>query len=470
MRNLLGSVVLWTVTAAACGPTLQPPSVSPHLLEQEAALQRELLFKTLVDRQARLQRIYTPLRIANADLCGADISPVTGLIGIDRPSLPATLRNTAHHFYGVNDGITVIDIVPNSPAAQTGLQPRDVITGAAVGKGVVPSGWTWSGLTIPDLKVIENSAGNPMTLLVRRGGAVFPLILTSSVGCNYPIQLVSTELLFAGSDGKRIIVGTGLFNHIPDDREVAVIVSHELAHNVLKHREKKEGNRAIGGAVGLIFDIGLLAAGINTQGAISQAAMDAGGKAYSQDFEFEADYLALYMLARAGFDIGVAPNTFRRMGIEDPSSQIKNYVSTHPSMPERAVAMKQTIAEIQEKASRQEALLPKNLEGQALAVNTKLQVPAVSVVATQPPAIAATLSVTTQPVLSFAPASAPPATIAPVVLPSTPVAGQTLLAQLYLIRGPVVSTPPQAFNADFNPGVGKARSESALFLTIAPSA
>jgi len=59
---------------AACGPTLRPPAIPPQLLEQEAALQRELLFKTLVDRRTRLQRIYTPLRIANADLCGSDIS------------------------------------------------------------------------------------------------------------------------------------------------------------------------------------------------------------------------------------------------------------------------------------------------------------------------------------------------------------------------------------------------------------
>jgi len=31
----------------------------------------------------------------------------------------------------------------------------------------MPSGWTWSGLTIPDLvKAIEASVGNPMTLLI----------------------------------------------------------------------------------------------------------------------------------------------------------------------------------------------------------------------------------------------------------------------------------------------------------------
>ena len=453
VRTLLGSVIVFGLMATACGPTLQPPRVSPHLLEQEAALQRELLFKTRADRLARLQRIYTPLRIANADLCGSDISPVTGIIGIDLPSLPRDLRTEAQRLYGLTDGISVIDVVPNSPAAEAGLQPRDVITGAASGKGVMPSGWTRSGLTIPDLvKVIETSVGNPMTLLIRRAGTVFPLVVTPRLGCNYPIELLSSEIFFAGSDGRRILVSTGLFNHVPDDREIAVIVSHELAHNVLRHREKKEGNRAIGGAVGLLVDIGLLAAGINTQGAVSQAAMDVGGKAYSQEFEFEADYLGLYMLARTGFDIDVAPNLFRRMGVQDPSNQIKDYFSTHPSTPERAVAMTQTIAEIQGKAGHQEALLPKNLEGQALAVNTKLQVPTASVVATTqvPAPIAST--VTFAP-LQTSPAPVVNASIAPALAGHV---GQRLLAQLYLIKGPIVTNPPQAFNGEFLPD-GKAQ-------------
>ena len=226
----------------------------------------------------------------------------------------------AQRLYGVTDGILVIDVVPNSPAAEAGIQSRDVITGAAKGKGVMPSGWSWSALTIPDLvKVIETSGGNPITLLMRRAGTVSPFIITPRVGCNYSIELMSHDDFNAFSDGRRIVVFTGLFNHVPDDREIAVIVGHELAHNILKHREKKEGNAAIGGAAGLLVDIGLLAVGINTQGAISQAAMEVGAKAYSQEFESEADYLGVYMLARAGFEIGVAPDFYRRMGVQHPS-------------------------------------------------------------------------------------------------------------------------------------------------------
>jgi hypothetical protein len=156
--NRLFLTALVTTIIAACGPSLRPPGVSPQMLENEAALQRELLLKTRVERQAKLKNIYTRLQIANADLCGPNISPVTGITGVDRASLATGFRNAARRLYGLNDGIAVIDVAASSPAAEAGLRPRDVITGAAVGRGVMPSGWTWSGLTISDLvKVIEKS-------------------------------------------------------------------------------------------------------------------------------------------------------------------------------------------------------------------------------------------------------------------------------------------------------------------------
>jgi hypothetical protein len=202
-------LIVLAVGLAACGPTLQPPRISSQLLQQEASLQRELLLKAAVDRQARLQRIYTPLRISNADLCGTNVSSVTGLIGIDRQSIPVDQRAVAHSLYGIADGVTIIDVVPDSPSAQIGLQPRDVITGAANGAGVMPSGWTTSGLTTLDLvKVIASSNGKPITMLIRRMGNVFPLLLTPRLGCSYPIEAVFNDTFNAFADGNRIAVYT----------------------------------------------------------------------------------------------------------------------------------------------------------------------------------------------------------------------------------------------------------------------
>jgi len=119
--------------------------------------------------------------------------------------------------------------------------------------------------------------------------------------------------------------------------------------------------------------------------------------------------------------------------------------------------------EIQDKVNRKEALLPKNLEGQALAVNTTLQGPSTAVVVTTaqastPIPIPAASPALTQSAVAFAPIQTTPApsAVAPPAPASFGGAGQRLLAQLYLIKGPVVSNPPQTFNGEFLSG-GKAQ-------------
>lgn len=146
------------------------------------------------------------------------------------------------------------------------------------------------------------------------------------------------------------------------------------------------------------------------------------------------------MLARAGFDIEVAPNLWRRRGMQNPGSQIKNYFSTHPSTTERAVAMTQTISEIKDKLSREEAILPKTLRGQSLAVNALARDP--TPVNTTP--VTVQLAPALVPVVQTMPA---PAVVA--VASRLTGTASRMFAQLYLIRGPVVSNPPQTFSGEF---------------------
>ena len=80
---------------------------------------------------------------------------------------------------------------------------------------------------------------------------------------------------------------------------------------------------------------------------------------FSKEFEADSDYMGLYMAARAGFDINMAPNFWRRMAVEHPGSIKKNYMATHPSTPERAAALRETIEEIEEKLRGGMPLAPK---------------------------------------------------------------------------------------------------------------
>jgi len=91
-----------------------------------------------------------------------------------------------------------------------------------------------------------------------------------------------------------------------------------------------------------------------------------------------------------------------------------------------------------------------------LAVNTTLPAPTPTVVVTTaqaptPIPIPAATPALTQSAVAFAPVQTSPApsTVAPPAPASFGSAGQRLLAQLYLIKGPVVSNPPQTFNGEF---------------------
>lgn len=141
-----------------------------------------------------------------------------------------------------------------------------------------------------------------------------------------------------------------------NDDELALVVGHELAHNILNHAGKKVGNSAIG----TVFDLLILATtGVDTGGTFGEV----GSQAYSQSFESEADYLGMYIVASSGYDIEKATLFWRKMAVEHPSAIVKRYDSTHPSTPERFAALTATLDEISTKQQKGLTLMPK-IKGQ----------------------------------------------------------------------------------------------------------
>ncbi|MGH8120151.1 MAG: M48 family metalloprotease, partial [Gammaproteobacteria bacterium] len=87
--------------------------------------------------------------------------------------------------------------------------------------------------------------------------------------------------------------------------------------------------------------------------------------AYSQEFEAEADYVALYIMARAGIPLENSADFWRRISTNDPEAITKYFLATHPSTPERFVAMEDTINEINLKITGNTELMP-NINKNAL--------------------------------------------------------------------------------------------------------
>jgi predicted Zn-dependent protease len=195
---------------------------------------------------------------------------------------------------------------------------------------------------------------------VQRGGLEVCLSLRGEgANCTYEIVAIQGNELNAAADGKRILITPAMVAFAASDDALGFILSHEYAHNVLEHVQSTQQNAGIGGLLGTVADAILAQQGVNTGSQFAKAGQQMAVMRYSRAFEAEADYVGLYIAARAGLDITQAPGFWREMAGEHPNSI---YVSTtHPTTAERYVAMRKTIAEIQQKQAAGQPLLPNPL-------------------------------------------------------------------------------------------------------------
>lgn len=176
-----------------------------------------------------------------------------------------------------------------------------------------------------------------------------------NTSCRYPVRLRDDQTVNASADGSTVYINSGIVNFAKTDDELALVVGHEIAHNMLSHVSKTMGSTILGALIdGVIAGV----AGVDTGGLFTNAV----GSAYSKEYESEADYLGLYLAARAGYDISGAPNLWRRMAIENPGSIAQKYGSSHPSTPERYVALETAVREIDAKLNDGVALIPNLLK------------------------------------------------------------------------------------------------------------
>jgi predicted Zn-dependent protease len=186
--------------------------------------------------------------------------------------------------------------------------------------------------------------------------------------CNYPVVIVDKPQINAYADGKAIYVYRGMMDFVRSDEELALVLGHEMAHDFRGHLDAKRKNAIVGQAIGAVFDV-LLAAGTGVAGTtFSNMGGNLTAGAYSQDFEAEADYVGLYVIARAGYRIDEATNFWRRMAISSPGSV--TMTSDHPTTPARFVALQAAVKEINVKTAQGQPLLPNEMASAAVATHS----------------------------------------------------------------------------------------------------
>ena len=319
-----------------CPATLQGPIVSQEAIQSEKVKQLELAFLLAEKRLDRLAQIYYPLQIASAELCDKDVTNLTGYLVHTTETYPTEFREIATRIYSLDDSLKVKFVHPFSSAATSGLTSGDRIL-AINGRSLQGK----SPLDRRNVLAEELAASNRLSLQVDRGGKSLTIVHDLSKGCKYPTLLATNDAINAIANGDSIIITSGMVKFAESETELAFILSHEIAHNALGHNST---NKKVGKAFLHLF-LGPQITQMTTSG-------------YSRENESEADYAGLYIAARAGHDVSTASAFWRRMAAEHPQAIQGTFTASHPSLPERFLAIEATTKEIQDKQRIGAQLLP----------------------------------------------------------------------------------------------------------------
>jgi predicted Zn-dependent protease len=214
--------------------------------------------------------------------------------------------------------------------------------------------FTPSGKITPEMEQRLEKIGSR---IAEGGVAMCPHIAANNKRCHFTFHLKAGKEVNAYADGNRIIVTPAMMEFAQTDEELATILGHEYAHNLMAHVDAQKQNTTAGWLIGTTIDFLASAGGVPTGSIFSDVGGKVGALTYSKDFENEADYIGLYIMARAGYDISQSAHIWRRFSLKDGEKSIYTG-TTHPTNSHRFIALTKAIAEIESKQKSGMPLLP----------------------------------------------------------------------------------------------------------------
>lgn len=252
----------------------------------------------------RVARVGYALANRNRELCGKALAPQSGIVlnGPD-PYEPGRRRRLAAHFV-LADASAVLGVVPGSPGERAGLRADDTLV-AINGRplGLADAGdraGSHHAAEQASVVLAAEMARGEVRLRYRRAGLEDEAILSPVQGCRSRIAILPGGSLNAWANGTDVIVGEALLAASRNDDDLAFVIAHELAHNILRATT---------------------------------------GETPGREAELAADRLGLALVTGAGYDPARALTTWRPVIYKAGTSR------THPSAEVRVAAIVRGIAE-----------------------------------------------------------------------------------------------------------------------------
>ena len=317
------------------------------IARREAELRYEMAVRTQLPYLRRMWRVGFPLLQAGAGLCVEKTVPKAGFEYWNRHAFGDMGVKYLERTYQLDDSLVVLEVFPGGAAERAGLQEGDILL--TLDGDPVPRGPD----SDPQFKKLlaERLEGSQATILqVGRGEETRTISIVPQPVCDFELDFSSSSMLNAFSDGRRLTVTLGMMNFADSDEELALIISRELAHGILNHIDKRNGYAFVGG----MLDLLAATQGIITQGAISHFASEIN----AEEFEEEADYVGMYLVARAGFELQKLPEFWDEIVERDPGGSEYYALVYEGDLPHRRATMLNTIEEIEAKKARGAPLMP----------------------------------------------------------------------------------------------------------------
>lgn len=271
---------------------------------------------------ARLQSLGWRLATANARYC-SDVRPAIGLLLQD--AMNYGTPDAARAAIGIDETRAVGDIAvqavaKGSPADLAGLASNQQIAAIdGTRMADLPGARTGDYARLAAVhRLIDTALARNGKVTIAIAGREEPATIAGVPACASTFAM-QTDGRSAQADGQRVLIGQSFASSrrpadVLDDPELAVAIAHELAHVILRHG----------------------------------ARLDRGGNdpARTLAAEREADRLAVWLLANAGFDPAAGPRLMRGWGRRyDPAFHASG---THDAWEARAVLMEAEIAKLRQ--------------------------------------------------------------------------------------------------------------------------
>ncbi|UTY58227.1 M48 family metallopeptidase [Massilia sp. erpn] len=328
----------------APAPAAPPAETAPVLTPRMLAAQDTL--KTMVSLQDRLYRVAAPLLINNADLCKTQARNLLGFTAKNKYSYPGEYADAARAVLGYNDRLQVSGVLAGSGAASAGLRKGDGLV-AANGK-TLPTGRDAETEAAGVLGPLVSSRAS-LSMTISRNGREQVLNMPVTRACAYRVDLGNADNINSYADGSRVLLTRGMISFAQSDEAIAFVLAKDIAHNVLGHAGSLRQNASLASMIDNLASV---------RPDLSLLIGSGGIKPMPQEMDVAADQLALYMLARAGYNIDRAKAFWQRLAAQYPASVLNGYMAVHPATTARYTAIDRTVGEIKAKQAGKRPLVP----------------------------------------------------------------------------------------------------------------